>query len=159
VLTKENFKNRTEISKTEIKEDDNNDPPTESSSSSTTPNTIDEGLDLEAGLDNNNSNNATDDDDDDENEILITIKRSTLAGQPDLQFTNTCAICLDSYAVGDTVSWSMNEECNHVFHQFCLANSFSYARKKGKKSLCPTCRRRFFLPNNDSCSAEESSSS
>jgi hypothetical protein len=161
VLTKENFTNLTEISKTKSKEDDNNDPPTESSSSSTTTKTIDEDLDLEAGLDSNNSNDATDDDDenDDEDEIVITIKRSTVAGQPDLQFTNACAICLDSYAVGDTVSWSMNEECNHVFHQFCLANSFSYARKKGKKCLCPTCRRRFFLPNNDSCSAEESSSS
>ena len=96
--------------------------------------------DLEAGLDDADGN-----DNDDQSSSILVIKRSTMAGQPELTFTNCCAICLDSYNVGDTVSWSLNEECNHVFHQFCLANSFAHARKKGKKCLCPTCRRRFFL--------------
>eukprot|EP00978_Attheya_sp_CCMP212_P031263 scaffold117574_cov52-Attheya_sp.AAC.2 len=36
----------------------------------------------------------------------------------------TCSICLECFSVGDTVSWSRdNEECNHPFHHDCYDNN------------------------------------
>ena len=28
----------------------------------------------------------------------------------------TCAICLDTYKVNDTICWSSNEACHHAYH-------------------------------------------
>jgi Ring finger domain len=34
--------------------------------------------------------------------------------------SDPCAVCLQQYQVGDTVVWSPNDECRHVFHRRCL---------------------------------------
>jgi hypothetical protein len=62
---------------------------------------------------------------------------------------NCCAICLESYSVGETVVWSMNSQCNHLYHQSCIANFFAHSKKKKRSCVCPTCRREFFAPNCD----------
>mmetsp|Transcript_4960 Transcript_4960/g.10268 ORF Transcript_4960/g.10268 Transcript_4960/m.10268 type:complete len:242 (+) Transcript_4960:115-840(+) len=66
-----------------------------------------------------------------------------------------CAICLESYKVGDEVSWSAQQECcPHAFHTSCLC---AYAKRQqleaqerhgennphGKQIPCPLCRRPF----------------
>lgn len=34
--------------------------------------------------------------------------------------TPECMICMEEFAVGDKVSWSPSEDCNHVFHKDCI---------------------------------------
>jgi len=31
-----------------------------------------------------------------------------------------CMICMEEFAIGDEVSWSPSEDCNHVFHKNCI---------------------------------------
>jgi len=51
---------------------------------------------------------------------------------------DTCAICLCKYEDDDEVAWSLNKQCNHVFHRDCIGEWLQ------KKEECPFCRR-FFL--------------
>lgn len=55
---------------------------------------------------------------------------------------DACFICLESFEVKDEVSWSENEECEHVFHHQCIL------RWLRKHDECPCCRRNY-LPNLD----------
>ena len=57
---------------------------------------------------------------------------------------NGCAICLERYLPGDTVVWSTNIDCSHVFHQTCI---LSYLIKICDKdaSPCPCCRQNFVI--------------
>lgn len=57
---------------------------------------------------------------------------------------NTCAICLESFHVGDVVAWSRilldpNEPdaCSHVFHKECL---LSWLMHGPTHDACPSCR-------------------
>ena len=71
-----------------------------------------------------------------------------------------CAVCLSEYEKDDTISWSMNEHCTHVFHTDCLIAWFvANGRKQSsmqrfpdnpsKEKLlnyqldCPCCRQSF----------------
>jgi len=71
-----------------------------------------------------------------------------------------CAVCLSEYEKDDTISWSMNEHCTHVFHTDCLIEWFvANGRKQSsmqrfpdnpsKEKLlnyqldCPCCRQSF----------------
>jgi hypothetical protein len=51
----------------------------------------------------------------------------------------SCAICLCSYEVGDNVTFSPNEACQHAFHQECIRVWIA----KKKDPLCPYCRQEF----------------
>lgn len=53
--------------------------------------------------------------------------------------SSECAICLDSYKVKDTVVWSTNSSCPHVYHESCVAPWLI----ANKDSCCPTCRQPF----------------
>lgn len=68
------------------------------------------------------------------NEIILPKKQSS--------FSNVCAICLDAYKTGDTVVWSNNSECQHVFHTECILDYLVH-HKEESKAPCPCCRRQF----------------
>jgi hypothetical protein len=53
----------------------------------------------------------------------------------------TCAICLASYQTGETVVWSSNSACCHVFHEDCISKYLETI--KGAGYPCPCCRQRF----------------
>ena len=52
---------------------------------------------------------------------------------------SACAICLCPYEVGDEVTWSPEEVCQHAFHRDCIV---SWLAKKSEH-LCPCCRQCF----------------
>jgi hypothetical protein len=94
-----------------------------------------------------------------------------LPGRPPI--SDECAICLDWYRLGDSIVWSTNHNCQHVFHQHCLVccnvnheekkavarhhlheshrqqqeQLMKHKRNKGKREPipCPICRQPFDL--------------
>lgn len=51
----------------------------------------------------------------------------------------SCSICLETFQVGDSVSWSRNlTHCSHAFHTDCLNTWLE------RKADCPCCRGPFF---------------
>lgn len=53
-----------------------------------------------------------------------------------------CVICLDSFQVGDVVSWSRySKECHHVYHAECVK---PWLEDK-KQDECPACRMKIIL--------------
>mmetsp|Transcript_8154 Transcript_8154/g.11747 ORF Transcript_8154/g.11747 Transcript_8154/m.11747 type:complete len:326 (+) Transcript_8154:189-1166(+) len=53
---------------------------------------------------------------------------------------NMCPICLTQYVPGDSVVWSINPKCKHIFHETCLS---SWLARKRKNPQCPCCRQLF----------------
>jgi hypothetical protein len=58
-----------------------------------------------------------------------------------------CAICLESYRVGDSVAWSCNKNCPHAFHQHCLVKYLVKVKDNG--TPCPMCRQNFLEEGSD----------
>jgi hypothetical protein len=76
----------------------------------------------------------------------IVVNRTTRSGQSNqMTVSRCCAICLESYKVGDTVTWSVNENCHHVYHQSCIAQHLAYSKKENAQLHCPTCRQEFLI--------------
>jgi hypothetical protein len=61
--------------------------------------------------------------------------------QPDC-VPNICAICLESFAAGEIIVWSNNEDCQHAFHQDCVLD-YLVPLERSKESPCPVCRQPF----------------
>jgi len=53
--------------------------------------------------------------------------------------SNLCAICISQFQVGETLVWSSNPSCEHVFHATCMHLWCQ------KHSLCPCCRQEFLI--------------
>lgn len=53
---------------------------------------------------------------------------------------NCCAVCLESYDVGDHVVWSTNKSCHHAFHEECVTD---WLVKMQGDHPCPCCRQVF----------------
>ena len=103
--------------------------------------------------------------DDDESEGYLMIPRSrsiwhNTVGQqqqrqhvgciPTCQYVpNCCAICLDSYGIGERVAWSTNPKCKHAFHRSCIVE-YLITMKDGTGNPCPICRQPFTNLNNNS---------
>jgi Ring finger domain len=54
-------------------------------------------------------------------------------------FDTVCAICLDSFEVGDTLRILPN--CNHSFHRSCIDPWLLGTDEDVVTSICPTCRQ------------------
>jgi hypothetical protein len=68
------------------------------------------------------------------------------------QVPNSCAICLESYRVGDHLSWSANVCCTHAFHFSCIVPWCSKIIKEQpatKQCACPCCRQDFVKFDDD----------
>lgn len=52
---------------------------------------------------------------------------------------STCAICLCNYGEGQSIVWSSNRMCIHVFHHDCMKQWI----EKRADGDCPCCRRQF----------------
>ena len=55
-----------------------------------------------------------------EGDIEVALGVLRLPGRKPI--SNCCAICLEVYEAGDSVVWSTNHNCQHVFHKDCIAN-------------------------------------
>ena len=53
-----------------------------------------------------------------------------------------CAICLEEYQVGESIAWSRNPACHHVFHKKCLLN---HLRASSNQDDCPICRNTYHV--------------
>ena len=79
-------------------------------------------------------------------------KMSTTTTTTTKVVSNACAICLDTYQVGQGIAWSCNEQCQHCFHQICITDYLVYRDLKkdsggenNSKAPCPCCRQDFLL--------------
>ena len=79
----------------------------------------------------------------------LTVLRRKLSSSADygideqLDVSDCCTICLEPYVAGESIVWSMNSECHHVYHKDCVVDYFAYKMNKGHPCLCPTCRRTY----------------
>jgi hypothetical protein len=91
---------------------------------------------------------------------------------------NGCAICLCAFDESDSITWSSNASCNHVFHRDCIVDWFVASGRKALQRqrrqeartgvvqlsddalkritscpmLCPCCRQDFATPPSDDLS-------
>lgn len=56
---------------------------------------------------------------------------------------NCCVICLESYQPGESVVWSTNVDCEHVFHRDCIVKYFDKIQRRVASTPCPCCRSPF----------------
>lgn len=56
-----------------------------------------------------------------------------------------CAICLEEYALGDSISWSRNQRCFHAFHTSCIKGWLEQINREGR---CPVCRGPYLEQSN-----------
>ena len=59
----------------------------------------------------------------------------------DFSEDKTCAICIDTFEIGDEVSWSRYHKCNHVFHYECIIPWLK------RHDECPYCRCNYIMPD------------
>eukprot|EP00529_Nitzschia_sp_RCC80_P029957 CAMPEP_0113455578 /NCGR_PEP_ID=MMETSP0014_2-20120614/8447_1 /TAXON_ID=2857 /ORGANISM="Nitzschia sp." /LENGTH=321 /DNA_ID=CAMNT_0000347011 /DNA_START=401 /DNA_END=1366 /DNA_ORIENTATION=+ /assembly_acc=CAM_ASM_000159 len=77
------------------------------------------------------------------NVLRRKLSSSTDGVDEQLDVPDCCTICLEPYIVGESIVWSLNEECHHVYHKDCVIDYFAYKMNKGHPCLCPTCRRKY----------------
>lgn len=59
-----------------------------------------------------------------------------------------CVICFEDIEAGETVVWSENKACQHVYHKECMVAYLAHKKRTTKEierdeNPCPTCRRKF----------------
>jgi Ring finger domain len=81
----------------------------------------------------------------DRNATVVLAFHKDPTGNDKLCYTNTlCAICLDHYQEGETIVWSNDMDCSHVYHKECFVDYLSRRRNPNQEdNPCPTCRRNF----------------
>lgn len=79
----------------------------------------------------------------DEDEIFelqhIPLPGARQGGKEERRVPSSCAICLEPYRPNDSIVWSTNANCVHVFHEQCV----SLWLMKRFKPACPVCRQQF----------------
>jgi len=78
-----------------------------------------------------------------------------------------CSVCLNNFKVGERISWSPENDCDHVFHQDCIMQWFlTLSRrddaKRRKRSYdvecklhCPMCRQDFIASSGTFSDSED----
>mmetsp|Transcript_3401 Transcript_3401/g.4522 ORF Transcript_3401/g.4522 Transcript_3401/m.4522 type:complete len:352 (-) Transcript_3401:411-1466(-) len=61
-----------------------------------------------------------------------------------LHSPRSCPICMELYHEGESVAWSRNEKCHHVFHLDCLMDWLM------ENDDCPMCREKYLFIDTDS---------
>lgn len=88
-------------------------------------------IDEEAGMDNINL---------EESELeFAALQLSGEHPNGNTQVPALCAICLCSYELDDSVTYSPNRACRHAFHTECISTWIT----KKETPLCPCCRQEF----------------
>lgn len=59
-----------------------------------------------------------------------------------------CVICFEDIQAGETVVWSEEKSCPHVYHKECMVAYLAHKKRSIKEieldeNPCPTCRRKF----------------
>ena len=59
-----------------------------------------------------------------------------------------CVICFEDIEAGETVVWSEDKACLHVYHKECMVAYLAHKKRSIKEieldeNPCPTCRRKF----------------
>ena len=110
----------------------------------TTTNISDNEIDLEQQISNNESVIVTNDETNngiDECELgYVYIGNDTDPSTPRRRVPNCCAICLCSYATGETIVWNSRKLCQHAFHSECMIH---WLTKMRDGTPCPCCRQEF----------------
>jgi len=61
-----------------------------------------------------------------------------------------CSICLTEYQSGDTISWAREDSCDHIYHEQCIAEWLSTAKRDGSlNDSCPLCRTKLIILDGD----------
>eukprot|EP00978_Attheya_sp_CCMP212_P001669 scaffold3445_cov57-Attheya_sp.AAC.1 len=60
--------------------------------------------------------------------------RSASSSVPSMKSKPTCAICLENYSIGDSVSLAKTDQCDHDFHSQCIGEWLA------NHDDCPLCR-------------------
>lgn len=80
--------------------------------------------------------------------VILNHHHSSLKSDGDCSI---CSICLSPYKAGESIVWSSNPKCQHMFHKHCLMSWFS--RKRRSFRDCPCCRQAFVLPSSTKTTA------
>ena len=88
----------------------------------------------------NENNNINNNESDIEGGIIHSNPSTISIDQLSLDEDNTCAICIDTFDIGDEVSWSRYHRCNHVFHYECIIPWLK------RHDECPYCRCNYIMP-------------
>ena len=117
-------------------------------------------LETENSIENEAQNGSADRDEDEtvdtvhtgdflHEDVEVALGVLNIPGRPK-PVSNTCAICLDAYAVGDVVVWSTNQACQHVYHEDCVVDYILRVKYNeetfhppNQKTPCPICRQPF----------------
>jgi hypothetical protein len=90
--------------------------------------------------------NNNDDNDNADYDAMDKTTTNTIGDSRRRIVTGFCGICLDSFLVQQTVTWSSNPACVHCFHDTCIQSwLFKTYRSKFAKNQCPCCRQAFLL--------------
>lgn len=85
-----------------------------------------------------------------------TLSTSNSDGTTELSVSNLCAICLEEYREGETIVWSLNENCKHAFHRDCMT-CYLVQVKTEDTHPCPCCRQNFFFESSEDDCGKNSS--
>lgn len=66
----------------------------------------------------------------------------------------TCSICLAEYQHDDSISRSINPDCEHLFHKDCILDWLVASIEQQSSPECPICRREFLNQASDDKSGE-----
>eukprot|EP01083_Nonionella_stella_P004070 11740_1 len=68
-------------------------------------------------------------------------KQVVVKTRGDIENSDACSICLDSFQFHDEIASSRNENCSHTFHIQCITKWL--LSPKNNDNSCPVCREDF----------------